>query len=135
MKLSTPSSTSNRYQVRIMIVDDVSQVRQDLHLLLDLSDELLVVGDTGSGAEAIAKIASLHPDVVLMDLAMPEMDGYETALQVKNHRPECRVIAFSIHGHPQARLRARQAGMDGFIEKGTPLEEIIKEIRRVWDNS
>ncbi len=131
MKTSTLASTSPRQQIRILIVDDMPQVRQDLRLLLELSGELAVVGEAASGEEAIAQVKALRPQVILMDLSMPGMDGYEATRQIKINFPECRVIALSVHSYPQARQKASLAGVDGFIEKGTTLHEILETIQQI----
>jgi DNA-binding NarL/FixJ family response regulator len=119
------------HRIRILIVDDIPPVRQGLHLLLDLTGELEVVGEAVSGADAITQAEAQHPQVILMDLLMPKMDGFEASRQIKARLPDCRVVAFSVHGYPQVRQKARESGMDGFIEKGTPLPEILHIIHRV----
>ncbi len=133
MEPTTPTSTPTHRQIRLLIVDDNLQVRQDLHQLLTLSGELEVVGEAGSGQEAIDLTDLIHPDVILMDLAMPEMDGYAATRQIKANLPQCRVIALSVHSYPLARQKASQAGMDGFIEKGTPLPEILHTLQQIWN--
>lgn len=127
----TRSSTSGNRKITVLIVDDMPQVRQDLHLLLDLSGELAVVGEASSGGEAIAQAMASRPQVILMDLAMPGMDGFEATRQIKASLPNCRVIALTVHSYPEARQKAVEAGMDGFIEKGTSLPEIIHMIQQV----
>lgn len=124
----TAATTPARPLTRVLIVDDVRQVRKDLRLLLDLSGELEVVGEAANGLDAVVQAAAVSPDAVLMDLEMPGMDGFEAARQIKLRQPACRVIAFSVHSYPLARQKAEQAGMDGFIEKGAPLEMIINAI-------
>jgi DNA-binding NarL/FixJ family response regulator len=118
-----PSFT--RRAIRLLIVDDVPQVRQDLRILLDLSPEVDVIGEAGNGQEAILQADALQPEVILLDLEMPVLDGYNAARQIKARCPACRVIAFSVHSYPQAVKKAYDAGMDGFIEKGTPLGSIV----------
>jgi two-component system response regulator NreC len=119
---------------KILVVDDVARVRRDLHTLLDLSGEVVVTGEAANGHEAVAQVERLRPDVVLMDLEMPVLDGYEATKHIKANFPECRVIALSVHSYPQARQKASQAGMDGFIEKGTSLAEILHIIQQIWHN-
>jgi DNA-binding NarL/FixJ family response regulator len=114
--------------MRILIVDDMPMVRQDLRLLLELSGEQEVVGEAAEGREAVLQAEALHPEVVLMDLEMPVMDGYEASRQIKTRWPACRVIALSMHSYPQARQKASQAGVDAFIEKGAPLSKILRII-------
>jgi len=93
-----------------------------------LSGVIEVVGEASNGLEAISQTESLRPDVVLLDLEMPVMDGFEAAKQIKARMPACRLVAFSIHSYPQARQKAVQAGMDGFLEKGAPLDSILQAL-------
>ncbi len=118
---------------RILIVDDNPQVRQDLHLLLELCGEIMVVGEAASGEEAIAQLDALHPDMVLMDLVLPGMKDFEAAWQIKSRQPDCRVVALSLYSSPQMRKKATEVGMDAFIEKGTPLPEILGIIQQIWN--
>ncbi len=114
--------------MRVLIVDDVRQVRQDLRVLLELSGEVEVVGEAPNGREAIRQAGALRPDAVLLDLAMPEMDGYAAAREIKTRWPACRLIAFSVHDYPQARQIASRAGVDGFVEKGAPLCRVLRSL-------
>ena len=114
--------------IRVLIVDDISQVRQDLRTVLNLSGEIEIVGEAADGLDAIRKAEALQPEVVLMDLEMPVMDGYEASYRIKLQNPGCRVIALSVHDYEQARNRAFQARMDDFIVKGTPIEYLVQVI-------
>jgi len=115
--------------IRVLIVDDVEQVRQDLCTFLTLSGDIEVIGEASNGLEAIRLVEALCPQVVLMDLEMPIMDGYEAARQIKVLRPSCRVIALSIHGGEAERQRAFETRVDDFIVKGAPLETLMEAIR------
>ncbi len=115
-------------QLRLLIVDDVYDVRRDLRLLITLSGKLEVAGEAANGQEALRLVETLQPDVVLLDLEMPVLDGYETARQIKARWPNCRVVAFSVHSYGAARQKASGAGVDEFIEKGAPLSEILQKI-------
>lgn len=113
---------------RILIVDDIQHVRLDLHTLLDLVDNLEVVGEASNGDEAVFQAARLQPDVILMDLEMPFMNGYEATRQIKEQLPACRVIALTMYGYTEARQHANLAGIDAFFVKGEPLTNLVKEI-------
>ncbi len=104
---------------RVLIVDDRPQVRQDLRTLLPLLWQVEVVGEAGDGAEAVQVAAALHPDVVLLDLEMPGVDGYEAARQIKSRGLAKRIVVLTVHGYPEAREKAWQAGVDDFVEKGS----------------
>ncbi|MCK6584753.1 MAG: response regulator transcription factor [Anaerolineales bacterium] len=113
---------------RVLIVDDVEQVRRDLSTALSLSGELEIVGEAANGSEAIRMIESLKPDVVLMDLEMPVMDGYEATRKIKSLYPLRRVIALTVHDYESARMKAEQSGVDGFLVKGASVESIVQAI-------
>jgi len=115
---------------RVLLVDDVEQVRRDLRTLLTLSDDLEIIGEAANGLEAVRLTESLQPDVVLMDLEMPIMDGYEATRQIKSQIPSCRVIALTVHDYEAARMKARQSGVDAFLVKGAPVEKIIQTISK-----
>jgi DNA-binding NarL/FixJ family response regulator len=113
---------------RLLIVDDVAQVRTDLCTLLPLAADIVVVGEAANGLEAVHQVDVLQPDVVLMDLEMPVMNGYEATRQIKGQSPACRVIALTVHGYTEAIDRALQSGADAFVVKGAPLANLIREI-------
>lgn len=119
---------------RVLIVDDAPGVRQDLRMLLTLAGSMdtghpiEVVGEAANGLEAVQLVQALKPEAVLLDLDMPVMDGYEAARQIKSLAPSCRVVALTAHGYPEARQKASQAGIDGFIVKGASVEIILQSI-------
>jgi len=113
---------------RLLIVDDISQVRQDLHYLLELEGRIDVAGEAADGLAAVSQVQALQPDVVLMDLEMPVLDGYEATRRIKALHPACRVVALSLHSYPSAREKAFQAGVDNFIEKGAPIDMLVHAI-------
>ncbi len=122
-----PTASTPRL-LRLLIVDDVAEVRRDLRLLFSLSGAVDVAGEAANGLDALQQMDALQPDVVLLDLEMPVMDGYEAARQIKARWPACRVVAFSIHSYPAARQKAARVGVDEFIEKGASLHEILQKI-------
>jgi DNA-binding NarL/FixJ family response regulator len=113
---------------RLLIVDDVRQVRQDLRTLLNLSGAVEVIGEAANGVEALRQAELLQPEVILMDLEMPVLDGYQATRKIKNQHPGCRVVALSVHGYEEARQRAIQAGVDAFIVKGEPVENLLQAL-------
>ena len=113
---------------RVMIVDDKEQVRKDLRTVLTLSADIEILGEATNGLEAIRLVEVLQPDVVLLDLEMPVMDGYETARAIKSFSPSCRVIILTVHDYPAARYKALQAGVDSFVVKGSSVEQLIQAI-------
>jgi DNA-binding NarL/FixJ family response regulator len=119
--------------IRVLIVDDGAQVRRDLRTLLALAGSenqprIEIVGEAANGLEAVRLAGVLQPEVVLMDLEMPVMDGYQAARQIKALCPEIRLIALTVHDYPAARQGALQAGMEGFIIKGAPVETLFEAV-------
>jgi len=115
--------------IRVLIVDDVERVRQDLRTFLTLTGNIEIVGEACNGLEAIRLAKTLLPQVILMDLEMPVMDGIEAARQIKALQPSCRVIALTIHAGEAERQQAIQAGMVDVIVKGESLEVLLHSIR------
>ena len=123
--------------IRVLIVDDVTQVRQDLRTVLTLAGAadpahpIEIVGEAANGLEAIHQVTALQPDVVLMDLEMPVMNGYAAAAQIKQGCPASRLVALTVHDYETARQKALQSGMDDFIMKGAPVESLVQSITGV----
>ncbi len=107
-------------QVRVLIADDQGPTRQGLRALLTLSPQVEVVGEATDGREAVHLVAKRQPDVVLMDMQMPVMDGLEATRCIKEQWPEVRVIALTMY--PKYRVEAVAAGVDAFLLKGSPTE-------------
>lgn len=116
---------------RLLIVDDVSQVRAELRILLDLAGGLEIVGEAANGLEAILQAQATCPDVILMDLEMPVMDGFTAARRIKALLPGCRVIALTVHDYPTAQEMARQAGIDALVVKGASLASLLDVISKI----
>ncbi len=113
---------------RVLIVDDSPQVRQELRTLLPLAGEIEIVGEAADGLEAVHLAEALQPEVILMDLEMPVMDGYQAARQIKAICPACRVVALTVYGDPASRNQAAQAGVDVFLVKGVSVETLVQAI-------
>jgi DNA-binding NarL/FixJ family response regulator len=119
--------------IRVLIVDDIRQVREGLKTVLTLAtkntrQKIMVIGEAQNGNEAIQQAAVLQPDVVLMDLEMPILDGYEATRQIKADQPATRVIILSIHAEPEAQQLAQSIGADGFVTKDSSLENLLNAI-------
>jgi DNA-binding NarL/FixJ family response regulator len=113
---------------RVLIADDNPQVRQELRTLLPLAGDIAIVGEAGDGQEAIRLARVLRPDVVLMDLEMPVLDGYEATRQIKAGFPACWVVALTVHDYEAARQKASQSGVDIFLVKGGSVETLVQAI-------
>lgn len=114
--------------LRLLIVDDFPQVREDLRTALTLAGGIDIVGEAGDGQEAVRLAGRIRPDVVLMDLEMPVLDGFEASRQIKARNPACRVVALTVHGDEAARRNAASAGIDDFVVKGAPLEALMRAL-------
>ncbi|AIG80362.1 Hypothetical protein AJAP_37855 [Amycolatopsis japonica] len=116
--------------IRVVIADDQSLVRTGLRMILDNADDIDVVGEAGDGAEAVALVADLDPDVVLMDIRMPEMDGVEaTAAIAAAHR--ARVLVLTTFDLDEYVYAALQAGASGFLLKDALAPDLLSGVRVV----
>jgi DNA-binding NarL/FixJ family response regulator len=109
-------------RVRVLIADDQRPTREGLKALLGLWPQVEVVGEAADGQECVALVAESHPDVVLMDMRMPVMDGLEATRRIKSQWPEVKVIALSMY--PLYQAQAQAAGADVFLFKGCTAEEL-----------
>ena len=124
----------NNKALKVLIVDDVPSIRKDLRTLLILVGGLEVVGEAANGDEAVRLARDLNPNVVLMDLEMPVLNGFQATGRIKKLYPNCRVVALTIHDSKEERRKAFAAGVDVFVVKGAPVEELIAGIRGDWSN-
>jgi two-component system, NarL family, response regulator LiaR len=115
--------------IRILLVDDHSVVRQGLRMFLAIDPAFEVVGEASNGAEALDLVAALKPDVVLMDLIMPVMDGVEATRLIRRQYPETEVIALTSVLEDNAVIGAVKAGAIGYLLKDTGADELLKAIR------
>ena len=114
--------------IRVLIVDDHDMLRRGLAAFLHAYPNLLLVGDTSSGIEAIRLCQELHPDVVLMDLIMPEMDGVTTIECIHRQQPEIKIIALSSFSEEKLVKDALRAGATSYILKNVTPEELVEAI-------
>ena len=115
--------------ISVLIVDDHELIRRGLATFLDLADDLEVVGQAGSGTEAVRLVRQLRPDVVLMDLIMPDMDGVEAIRTIQQSAPETRVIALTSYVSEDLVMQAMQAGAIGFLLKDIGAMRLADAIR------
>jgi NarL family two-component system response regulator LiaR len=122
---------TNLHYITVLIVDDHSVVRQGLRTFLDLHDDIQVVGEASGGAEAIELAERLAPDIVLMDLVMPGMDGIEATRQIRAHYPGTKVIALTSFLEDELVFPALDAGVSGYLMKDLTPPELAQAIRTV----
>lgn len=117
--------------VGILIADDHAVVRDGLKMILEANDDFYVVGTAVNGREAMAMVSELHPDVVLMDIAMPEMNGIEASRLICESSPATRIIILSMYHTNEHVFRALRAGVRGYLLKESAGNEIVAAIRAV----
>jgi len=117
--------------IRVLVADDHPLVRQGLRSFLSTIDDIDVVGEASDGAEAIAMATALQPDVVMMDLAMPTVDGIEAIRRITEERPSARIIALTSFATDDKVFPAIQAGAAGYLLKETEPSELVEAIRKV----
>jgi DNA-binding NarL/FixJ family response regulator len=117
--------------IRILVADDHPVVRDGLVAMLGTQPDFVVVGEAATGTEAVRNAAQAQPDVVLLDLAMPELDGVEALRHLRARCPTAHVIVFTAFDTDERIVSAVQAGAEGYLLKGAPRDELFKAIRVV----
>jgi DNA-binding NarL/FixJ family response regulator len=115
--------------VTVMLADDHAVVRDGLRALLEGGHDLQVIGVAGNGREAVAEAQRLRPDIVIMDIAMPELDGVEATRRIVEKCPDTRVLILSMYLSAEHIHRALQAGAQGYVLKESAGEEVVEAIR------
>lgn len=117
--------------IRVLLVDDHAIVRDGLRFLLEAHDEFDVVGGAANGRDAVREARELQPDVVIMDLAMPELNGTEATRQIHDSCPSTQVLVLSMHSTAEHIYRALQAGAQGYLLKESAGPELLTAVRTV----
>ena len=118
-------------KLRVLLADDHKVVRDGLRLLIDGQRDMRVVGEAGNGKEALQQARDLKPDVVVMDLSMPELNGLQATERLKAERPEVKVVALTVHEDPSYLLQLCKAGAVGYVLKRSAGDDLIHAIRTV----
>ena len=119
----------NEGTIRVLIVDDHSVVRRGLSALLATEPGIEVAGEAADGREAVERAVELRPDVVVMDLVLPEFDGVEAIRRIRSHLPEIRVLVLTSFGSDEMLFPALKAGALGYLLKDASPEELVRAIR------
>ncbi len=119
--------------IRLLIADDHALVRSGLRSMLQREPGIEIVGEARNGREAVELCRSLRPDLILMDVRMPEMDGLEATRTIKRELPETGVLMVTMHENRDYMLEATKAGAAGYVLKDASRNELISAVRRVVD--
>lgn len=117
--------------IRTYIADDHAMMRDGVRALLETRDDVEVVGGAGNGRQAVADVKAMQPDVVLMDISMPDLNGIEAAALLRDVAPRTRVIMLSMHATSEHVFQALRAGARGYVLKNSPGPEIVDAVRAV----
>ncbi|WP_170006503.1 response regulator [Bacillus fonticola] len=117
--------------IQLMLVDDHAILRDGLRNLLEVEEDIQVVGEAVSGEDAVSKMKECQPDVVLMDINMPKMNGVEVTGLLKKQYPSTKVLILTMHDHDEYFMSAIREGADGYLLKDAPFDQVIEAIRTV----
>lgn len=115
--------------IRLLLVDDHTVVRSGLRMLLENEADFEILGEAGTGREAIALAESLRPEVVLMDIGLPDVTGIDATKDIKQKQPQCAIVALTIHEDEEYFFKMLQAGVSGYVPKRAAPEELLTAIR------
>jgi DNA-binding NarL/FixJ family response regulator len=118
--------------ITVFLADDHAVVRDGLRALLDAEGDIAVVGTAANGRDAVRRVAELHPDVVVLDIVMPDLGGIEAARQIREASPSTQMVILSMHASEEYVVRALQAGARGYLLKESAGEEVIDAVRAVY---
>ena len=116
---------------RILIVDDAPAVRESLGWLIEDEPGLTVVGDASSASEAINETVRLSPDLILLDIELPDGDGFDVTRQIKAMSDPPLVVLLSVHGDAESKQRGQEAGCDAYVEKGAGWPRLLQTLHEV----
>jgi two-component system, NarL family, response regulator NreC len=118
-------------KVRVLLVDDHTVVRRGLRKILESTDEIEVVGEIGDGSAAVTETASLHPDVVVMDVGLPGINGIEATRQIMRTAPQTQILMLSMHADEQYIRQSVAAGAKGYLLKDADDEDLVSAVLAV----
>lgn len=119
-------------KMRILIADDHAIVREGLRSLLGAQPDIEIVGEATNGEEAVSKTKELQPDIVLMDITMPGLNGLEASRQLREHSPQVKILVLTMHESDEYFFKFLEVGAAGYFVKGGSSSELISALRTVW---
>lgn len=119
-------------KINIVLADDHVLVRKGIKSMLESDTEIQVIGEAGNGKEALDAARALKPDILVLDIRMPEMTGLEAAAQLQDYAPETRAVILSMHDSEEYIVEALRAGAYGYLLKDTDKEEFLKALKQVY---
>ncbi len=117
---------------RILIVDDHPILRKGLRSILALRPDFDVVGEAENGRDAVDSVDKLRPDLVMMDISMPRMNGLDATREIKRKRPEVKIMALTVNNSPEYIMAAIKAGVDGYVLKDASEPELVQAIMDIF---
>ncbi len=120
-------------QIRLLMVDDHEIVRAGLRMLLQAQPDIEIVAEADNGRDAVAKARELQPDIVLMDISLPDLDGFEATQQIKRAFPKTAVLALTMHESDEYFFKMLQAGASGYVPKKAAPTDLVTAIRTVHE--
>jgi two-component system, NarL family, response regulator NreC len=120
-------------KIRLLLVDDFEVVRKGLKNLLSANECWEICGEAEDGREAVDKVTELSPDVVLLDVTMPIMNGFHAASEIRRRSPQTKIVIFTMHESPRIAEESKRAGADAYVAKSAPLEVIEGTISHLLD--
>lgn len=122
-----------RMSVRILLVDDHDVVRQGIRRYLETQPSVVICGEAANGLEAVEKTLNLKPDIVVLDLTMPVMNGIEATREIRRVAPWSKIVVFSMHEFGQLAETVKQAGGDAYVPKSSQIDKLYEAIVEVLD--
>jgi DNA-binding NarL/FixJ family response regulator len=126
------NAAKSREQIKVLLVDDHTILREGVHALLAREPDIMVVGEAGDGQEALEQVPRLRPDVVIMDIVMPRMNGLEATRLIRDQYPHVRVLILSMYDDHEYVVQIIQAGASGYVLKRVVTEDLVRAIHEVY---
>lgn len=122
-------------KINIVLADDHVLVRKGIKAMLESDTDIDVIGEAGNGVEALETARKLHPDILVLDIRMPEMNGLEAAAKLEDYSPDTKAVILSMHDSEEYVLQALDAGAFGYLLKDTDKTEFVKALKQIYGGS